>query len=144
MNPFIYLSPDMLISRKASKDKRVITKFRHLNMRIAKNNLAYPLLKDTFSVLGGSRCCCSIALCVRNFHNHQLHYTVVFRNPSSNKQRYSLESVLLYYSIGNLHLSLLVVQLHFSVYIGSVWMCVYEWYKVEGLELEFLDYLSFT
>ena len=26
------------------KDKRVITDFRHLNMRIAKNNLAYQLL----------------------------------------------------------------------------------------------------
>ena len=25
-------------------------------MRIAKNNLAYPLLKDTFSVLGNSKC----------------------------------------------------------------------------------------
>ena len=25
-------------------------------MRIAKNNLAYPLLKDTFSVLGSSKC----------------------------------------------------------------------------------------
>ena len=30
--------------------------FRHPNVRIAKNNLAYPLLKDTFSVLGSSRC----------------------------------------------------------------------------------------
>ena len=30
--------------------------FRHLNVRIAKNNLAYPLLKDTYSVLGSSRC----------------------------------------------------------------------------------------
>ena len=27
-----------------------------LNMKIAKNNLAYPLLKDTFSVLGSSQC----------------------------------------------------------------------------------------
>ena len=44
----------MLISRKITKDKRVITDFRHLNMHIAKNNLAYPLLKDTFSVLGSS------------------------------------------------------------------------------------------
>ena len=35
---------------------RVVTDFRHLNMRIAKNNLAYPLLKDTFSVLGNSKC----------------------------------------------------------------------------------------
>ena len=46
----------MLISRKITKDKRVVTDFRHLNKSIAKNNLAYPLLKDTFSVLGSSRC----------------------------------------------------------------------------------------
>ena len=46
----------MLISRKMTKDKRVVTDFRHLNMRIAKNNLAYPLLKDTFSMLGSSKC----------------------------------------------------------------------------------------
>ena len=46
----------MLISRKLTKDKRVVTDFRHLNVRIAKNNLPYPLLKDTFSVLGSSRC----------------------------------------------------------------------------------------
>ena len=51
-----YSSPVMLISRKLTKDKRVITDFRHLNVRIAKNNLAYPLLKDTFSVLGSSKC----------------------------------------------------------------------------------------
>ena len=44
-----YSSPVMLISRKMTKDKRVVTDFRHLNMHIAKNNLAYPLLKDTFS-----------------------------------------------------------------------------------------------
>ena len=30
--------------------------FRHLNFRIVKNNLAYPLVRDTFSVLGNSRC----------------------------------------------------------------------------------------
>ena len=41
----------MLASRKVTKDKRVITDFRLLNVRITKNNLAYPLLKDTFSVL---------------------------------------------------------------------------------------------
>ena len=33
-----------------------MTDVRHLNMRIAKNILAYPLLKDTFCMLGGSRC----------------------------------------------------------------------------------------
>ena len=46
----------MLISRTLTKDKRVVTDFRHLNVRIAKNNLAYPLLKDTCSVLGCSKC----------------------------------------------------------------------------------------
>ena len=45
----------MLISRKVMKDKRVVADFRHLNVRIGKNNLAYPLLKDTFSVLGSSK-----------------------------------------------------------------------------------------
>ena len=33
-----------------------MTDFRHLNVRIAKNNLAYPLVRDTFSVLGSSKC----------------------------------------------------------------------------------------
>ena len=51
-----YSSPVMLISRKCTKDKRVVTDFRHLNVRIVKNNLAYPLIKDTFSVLGSSKC----------------------------------------------------------------------------------------
>ena len=51
-----YSSPVMLISRKLTKDKRVVTDFRHLNVRIAKNNLAYPLLKDSFLVLESSKC----------------------------------------------------------------------------------------
>ena len=38
-----------------TKDKRVVTEFRHLNMHIAKNNLAYSLLKDIFSMLGSSK-----------------------------------------------------------------------------------------
>ena len=33
-----------------------MTDFRHLNMRIAKNNLAYPSLKDMFTLLGSSKC----------------------------------------------------------------------------------------
>ena len=51
-----YSSPVMLVSRKLTKDKGVMTDFRHLNMRIAKNNLAYPLLKDMFTLLGSSKC----------------------------------------------------------------------------------------
>ena len=51
-----YSSPVMLISRKLTKDKRVVTDFRHFNVRIMKNNLAYPLVRDTFSMLGNSKC----------------------------------------------------------------------------------------
>ena len=51
-----YSSPVLLIIRKMTKDKRVVMDFRHLNMHITKNNLAYPLLKDTFLMLGSSKC----------------------------------------------------------------------------------------
>ena len=51
-----YSSPVKLISRKMTQDKSVVTDFRHLNPRIAKNNLAYPSLKDTFMLLGSSKC----------------------------------------------------------------------------------------
>ena len=51
-----YSSPVTLIGRKLTKDKRVITDFRHLNVRTVKNNLAYPLVRDTFSLLGNSKC----------------------------------------------------------------------------------------
>ena len=46
-----YSSPIILVSRKLTQDKRVVTDFRHLNTRIARNNLAYPLVKDTFTAL---------------------------------------------------------------------------------------------
>ena len=51
-----YWSPVMLISRKMTQDKRVVADFRHLNTRIARNNLAYPLIKDTFATLSNSKC----------------------------------------------------------------------------------------
>ena len=51
-----YSSPVMLISRKLTKDKRVVTDFRYLNVRRVKNDLAYPLVRDTFLVLGNSKC----------------------------------------------------------------------------------------
>ena len=51
----VYSNPVMLISRKMTQDKRVVPDFRHLNTRIAKNNLAYPLIKDTFTTLGNSK-----------------------------------------------------------------------------------------
>ena len=68
-----YSSPVMLISRKMTKDKRVVTDFRHLNMCITKNNLAYPLLKDTFSMLSSSKCKVMSILDLKDaFHSLQL------------------------------------------------------------------------
>ena len=60
----------MLISHKLTHDKRVVTDFRHLNVRIAKSNLAYPLVRDTFSVLGNSKCEVPLVLDLKDtFHS---------------------------------------------------------------------------
>ena len=50
-----YSSPVMLVSGKVTQDKRAVTNFRHLNITKVKNNLAYPLVRDTSSVLGNSK-----------------------------------------------------------------------------------------
>ena len=47
-----YSSAVMLISRNITQNRGVVTDFRHLNVRIAKNNLVYSLVKDTVSILG--------------------------------------------------------------------------------------------
>ena len=68
----------MLISQKVTQDKRVLMDFRHLNMRIVKNNLAYHLLKDMFMLLGGSKC---EVLSVLNLNDafHSLRLTESFK-----------------------------------------------------------------
>ena len=53
---FPIFKPKMIISQKLTEDKRFVMDFRHLNVRIAKNNLAYPLVRDTFLVSGNSKC----------------------------------------------------------------------------------------
>ena len=53
---FSLFKPSHASEQENEKDKRVVTDFRHLNMRIAKNNLAYPLLKDTFTLLDSAKC----------------------------------------------------------------------------------------
>ena len=88
-----YSSPVMLISRKLTKDKMVVTDFRHLNVRIAKNSLAYPLIKDTFSVLGNSKCEVLSVLDLKDaFHSLRL------SENSKNTMEYShiLEAHLIY------------------------------------------------
>ena len=68
-----YSSPVMLISRKVIQHKRVVTDFRHLNTRIAKNNPAYPLIKDTFATWGNSKCDVLLVLDLKDaFHSLRL------------------------------------------------------------------------
>ena len=68
-----YSSLVMLISQKLTQDKRIVTDFRHLNVRIAKNNLAYPSVRDTFSVLGNSKCEVLLVLDLKDaFHSLRL------------------------------------------------------------------------
>ena len=83
-----YSSPVMLISRKLTKDKRVITDFRHLNVRVAKNNLACSLVRDMFSMLGNSKCKVLSVLDLKDaFHSLRL---------SENSKRYC--GILPYFS----------------------------------------------
>ena len=59
-------------SSPVTQDKRV-TDFRYLNMSIAKNNLAYPLLKDMFTLLGSSKCEVLLVLDLKDaFHSLRL------------------------------------------------------------------------
>ena len=63
----------MLIRHELTQHKRVVTDFRHLNVRIAKINLAYPLVRDTFLVLGNSKCKVLLVLHLKDaFHSLRL------------------------------------------------------------------------
>ena len=56
-----------------TQDKRVVTDFRHLNIRITKINLAYPLIKDTFAMVGNSKCDVLLVLDLKDaFHSLRL------------------------------------------------------------------------
>ena len=53
---FVIFKPSDVNQQKLMQDKRVMMEFKHLNVRIAKNNLVYPLVRNMFSVLGNSKC----------------------------------------------------------------------------------------
>ena len=68
-----YSSLVMLKCRKLTKEKIVVTDIRNLKVRIAKNNLAYPLVRDTFSVLGNMKYKVLSVLDLKNaFHSLRL------------------------------------------------------------------------
>ena len=103
-----YSSPMMLISRKLMKDKTVVADIRHLNVRIAKNNLAYPLVRDTFLVLGNSKCEVLSVLDLKDaFHSLRL---------SENSNRYC--GILPYFGTSSYLYQRMPMQLNIS---PSIW-----------------------
>ena len=55
-NSTSHTSPVMLITRKLTKDKRLVVDFRLLNTRILRRNTSIPLMSDVLSILGNSEC----------------------------------------------------------------------------------------
>ena len=51
-----FSSPVMLVSKKGTKDKRVVADFRYLNQRIRRYNHPFPLVRDAIQILGASDC----------------------------------------------------------------------------------------
>ena len=49
-----YSSPIMLIPRKLGGIPRIVTDFRHLNIRLVKLNASIPLVRDAIQILGVS------------------------------------------------------------------------------------------
>ena len=113
-------SPVRLISRKLTKDKRVVTNFRHLNMRIAKNNLAYPLVRNTLPILGNSKCEVLSVLDLKDaFHSLRL---------SENSKRYC--RILPYFSSSSylyqrMHMGLNISPSIWQSYINAILDCLH-------------------
>ena len=114
-----YSSPVMLISRKVTQDKRVVTDFKHLNMRIARNNLVYPLLKDTFSLIGGSKCEVLLVLDLKDtFHSLRL---------TESSKKYCV--ILLYFGSASYMYQRMLMGLNISpvvwqLYINAILSCL--------------------
>ena len=61
-NSTSHTTPVMLLTHKLTKDKCPIVDFQLLNTRIRWCNIATPLIKDIYNILGNS--CCQIMSCV--------------------------------------------------------------------------------
>ena len=68
-----YSSPIMLVAKKGTKDKRLVTDLRYLNSRIEKANHPFPLVKEIMQIIGASEC--SVLSCIdlkEAFHSLKL------------------------------------------------------------------------
>ena len=116
---FTYSSLVMLISCKLTQDKRVVTDFRHLNVRIAKNNLAYPLVRDTFSVLGNSKCEVLLVLDLKDV----ISFTETFGTSKEVLQYFTIFWKCLIYLSKNAH-GIEYIPFHWQLYINAILDCL--------------------
>ena len=92
-----------------------MTDFRHLNIRIAKNNTAHPLVRDTFMVLGNSKCEVLLVLDLKDtFHSLWL---------SEDSKRYC--GILPYFGSASylyqgMHMGLNILPLIWQSYINAI------------------------
>ena len=52
----LYSSPAMAIPRKGSQIPRVVGDFRHLNKRLVRLNISFPLIHKCVQAIGASQC----------------------------------------------------------------------------------------
>ena len=64
-----YSSLTMLIARKILSLKRFFSEFGFLNSRLQSVNLAFPLISDSFAILGSSKCECLSVLNRKDVYN---------------------------------------------------------------------------
>ena len=64
-----YSSPIMLIARENSSWKRIITDLRFLNSTLQRLDMAFPLSRDAFAILGSSKCECLSLLDLRDVYH---------------------------------------------------------------------------
>ena len=88
-----YSTPVMLISRKVTKDKRVMTYFRHLNIRKARNSLAYP---SSFRPLSNLSFLSHVVECaiLQQFNKHCKAQDLIHDYQSAYPANYSCETAL--------------------------------------------------
>ena len=124
----ILLKPCNANKQKLTKDKRVVTDFRHLNVRIAKHNLAHPLVRDMFSMLGNSKCkILSVFDSKDAFHSLRL---------SKNSKRYC--GILPYFGSSSYLYQIMPMGLNISLPIWQSYMnvildCLQSWKYCEAI-----------
>ena len=64
-----YSSPIMLVARKNSSLKRIITDFSILNSRLQRLIVAIPLIRDAFATFGRSKCKCLSVLDLKDTYH---------------------------------------------------------------------------